>query len=222
MSSQKLSPSRPVRRSGASSAGSRAGLLRARPVSALLGMLVIVLALAGCTTSGSSKNSQTGSGTGFVGGDSQYTRVPIKKREKAPVISGPSVADTQKTISSADYSGKVLVINVWGSWCGPCRSEAPALQEASVKTKAKAQFIGIDSRDTGSAAPAAFQRAHKITYPSIFDPDGSQVVKFKTLPPSAIPSTLVIDKHGRIAVRILGSISKDTMIDIIDDIAAGK
>lgn len=189
---------------------------------ALAAVLLIVIGAAGCTTSSSGKDEQTGSENGYVAGDRQLTRVPVKDRKKAPAISGPSVTDTKKTISTADHAGKVIVVNVWGSWCGPCRMEAPALQEASVATKDHAQFVGIDSRDSGVAQPQAFQRANKITYPSIFDPDGSQVVKFEKLPPSAIPSTMVIDKKGRVAVRILGPISKATLIDIIDDVAAGK
>lgn len=189
---------------------------------AVIAVLLILVGLSGCTASSAGKDSQTGSETGYVAGDNQLTRVPVEDRKPAPVISGPSVADSEKTISSADHAGKVIVVNVWGSWCGPCRKEAPDLQAASVETKDQAQFIGIDSRDSGVAQPRAFQRANKIDYPSIYDPDGSQVVKFENLPPSAIPSTMVIDEHGRVAVRILGPISKATLVDIIGDVAAGK
>ncbi|SDS44850.1 TlpA family protein disulfide reductase [Microlunatus soli] len=189
---------------------------------AVVAVLLILVGLAGCSTNSAGQNSQTGSENGYVAGDNQLTRVPVKDRKQAPVISGPSVADTDKTISSADHAGTVIVVNVWGSWCGPCRKEAPDLQEASAETAGTAQFIGIDSRDSGVAQPRAFQRANKIDYPSIYDPDGSQVVKFENLPPSAIPSTMVIDKQGRVAVRILGPISKATLVDIISDVAAGK
>lgn len=195
---------------------------RARPWVALVAALLILIGLAGCSTDSAGKDSQTGSEDGYVAGDNQLTRVPIKDRRKAPVISGPSVADPKKTISSADHAGEVLVVNVWGSWCGPCRKEAPDLQAASAETADQAHFIGIDSRDSGIAQPQAFQRANDIDYPSIYDPDGAQVVKFENMPPSAIPSTLVIDEQGRVAVRILGPISKATLIDIVGDVAAGK
>lgn len=196
--------------------------LSARLRGLVLGVLLILVGTAGCSTDSAGQNSQTGSENGYVAGDNQLTRVPVADRKQAPTISGPSVSDTSETISSADYAGRVIVVNVWGSWCGPCRLEAPELQAASAATADKAQFIGIDSRDSGVAQPRAFQRANKIDYPSIYDPDGSQVVKFENLPPSAIPSTLVIDKQGRVAVRILGPISKNTLIDIVDDVAAGK
>lgn len=180
-----------------------------------------LLMITGCSTDSAGQDSQTGSENGYVGHDQQLTRVPVSRRDDAPEIRGPSLTDGG-TVDSADYPGKVLVINVWGSWCPPCRKEAPDLQAASDKLGDKAQFIGIDSRDPGKAAPQAFVRSHKISYPSIYDPDGSQVVKFDNLPPSAIPSTLVVDKHGRLAVRILGSITRDTLVDIVDDVAAGK
>ena len=184
-------------------------------------IISVLLMITGCTTDSAGRDSQTGTENGYVGHDQQFTRVPIKHRDKAPDISGPNLANG-KMINSADYAGKVLVINIWGSWCPPCRKEAPDLQAASKILGSKAQFIGIDSRDPGEAAPKAFIRAHKISYPSIYDPDGSEVVKFDDLPPSAIPSTLVVDKQGRLAVRILGSITKDTLVDIVDDVAAGK
>ncbi|GAB3921177.1 cytochrome c biogenesis protein [Microlunatus endophyticus] len=180
-----------------------------------------LLVITGCSTSSAGQDSQTGSENGYVGHDQQLTRVPVGKRDKAPTISGPALLGG-KQINSADYAGSVLVINVWGSWCPPCRKEAPDLEKAANTLGSKAQFLGIDSRDPGQAAPQAFVRTHKITYPSIYDPDGTQVVKFDDLPPSAIPSTLVIDKQGRMAVRILGSITSDTLVDIVDDVAAGK
>jgi thiol-disulfide isomerase/thioredoxin len=180
-----------------------------------------LLVITGCSTDSAGRNEQTGTENGYVGHDQQLTQVPVGKRVKAPRISGPSLTD-DRTIDSQDYAGRVLVVNVWGSWCPPCRKEAPDLQAASDKLGDKAQFIGLDSRDPGKAAPQAFLRAHKITYPSIYDPDGSQVVKFDNLPPSAIPSTLVIDKQGRLAVRILGTITTETLVDIVDDVAAGK
>lgn len=196
--------------------------VRFRTVTAIAAVITsALLMITGCSTDSAGRDSQTGSENGYVGHDQQLTRVPVSKRAKAPEIRGPALTGGG-TVDSADYSGKVLVINVWGSWCPPCRKEAPDLQAASDKLGNKAQFIGIDSRDPGEAAPRAFLRSHKITYPSIYDPDGSQVVKFNNLPPSAIPSTLVVDKQGRLAVRILGTITRDTLVDIVDDVAAGK
>jgi thiol-disulfide isomerase/thioredoxin len=116
-----------------------------------------------------------------------------------------------------------VVLNVWGSWCPPCREEAPALQAASVKTADVAQFVGITTKDADPAQPRAFVRVNKISYPSIFDPTGTTLLTFAgTLPPSAIPSTLIVDRQGRLAARVLGPISERTLVSMVDDVAAGK
>ena len=115
------------------------------------------------------------------------------------------------------------MINVWGSWCPPCRKEAPALQAASVETAGIAQFLGINTKDLDPAPAEAFVRANKITYPSIYDPSGASLLAFAgDLPPSAIPSTLILDADGRLAVRILGEISTITLVTMVNDVAAGR
>jgi thiol-disulfide isomerase/thioredoxin len=115
------------------------------------------------------------------------------------------------------------VLNVWGSWCAPCRQEAPELQQASVETAKVAQFLGINSRDYDPAPAEAFVRAKGVTFPSIYDPKGEVLLAFAgTLPLSTFPSTLVLDREGRVAARISGPISKITLVDLIDDVAAGK
>ena len=149
------------------------------------------------------------------------TQIAPADRTELPTVTGTSLDG--EPLSTTDFRGQVVVVNVWGSWCAPCRSEAPALQAASEKTKGKAQFVGITTRDNDPAQARAFVRAFGITYPSIYDPKGSALLAFAgTLPPSAIPSTLVLDTEGRVAVRVLGEISELTLVAIIDDVAAGK
>ena len=185
-------------------------------------MLAIVL-VAGCTTTGADEPTRAANQQGYVGVEASVTIVPPAKRVAAPEVKGPVLGDDKKEISTADQLGKVVVLNVWGSWCPPCRMEAPDLQAASDKTAKIAQFIGLNNRDLDQAPPIAFNRAHNITYPSIWDPNGKALVALTgTLPPKAIPSTLVIDKQGRIAARILGPVTKTTLVDMITDIANGK
>ncbi len=183
--------------------------------------LTLTVALAGCSTSSADEGTRSGSETGYVGGD-QLTVFPPAQRKPAPTVSGTELG-SDKTISSADYSGTVLVINVWGSWCPPCRAEADDLNQASRRTEKTAQFLGINNRDYNQAAPESFVRTHGIGYPSIYDPSGTQLVKFAgTVAPSSIPSTLVIDQQGRVAVRILGPIDQTTLVGLIGDVAAGR
>jgi thiol-disulfide isomerase/thioredoxin len=144
------------------------------------------------------------------------------QRKELPTVSGQALG-SNKTISTEDFRGKVVVVNVWGSWCPPCRKEAPDLQAASAETKNVAQFVGITSKDYDPAPAEAFVRSFKITYPSIYDPTGKVLLAFAgELPPSAIPSTMIIDRQGRLAVRVLSGVSKITLVDMINDVANGR
>jgi len=140
-------------------------------------------------------------------------------RVAAPDVSGTTLDGDQVALS--DFAGKVVVLNVWASWCGPCRGEAPALQEVAKVTASKGvQFLGLNTRDDVAAAKA-FDARYKITYPSLVDADGQLQVQFRdSLPPSAIPSTLIIDRNGRVAARILGATTYSQLKGLVDDVAA--
>lgn len=197
-------------------------LVRAAAMAAALALT----AAAGCTAVETDTVTRTGgrdlnaAGDGYIGGNS-LTLVPPDDRKPAPVAEGKSLDGDQ--ISTDGYPGKVVVINVWGSWCGPCRAEADDLAEASKETADIATFIGINVRDAQPEQAQAFARAFKVPYPSIFDPDAEQLLKFSgTLPASGIPSTLVIDTDGRIAARIVGEVSKTTLVALVQDTEQGR
>lgn len=179
------------------------------------------LLLAGCSQGdGRVARTESGSGTGYIGGRS-VTMIKPADRKPASVVAGKTLDG--KEISTTDYAGKVVVVNVWGSWCAPCRKEGPDLSAASKKSSKIAQFIGINIRDMDQAPAEAFVRAFNVAYPSIYDPDGKQLVKLAAdLPPTGIPTTLIIDRKGRSAVRIIGGISEITLVDMISDVADGK
>jgi thiol-disulfide isomerase/thioredoxin len=189
----------------------------------LPGLLALGLVLlTGCTATGADE-STTGAGqAGYPQIERNLTHITPEQREPLPEITGPALG-SQAMLSSRGYPGKVVVINVWGSWCAPCRSEAPELQAASEETKDTAQFLGITSKYHDPAQTLAFTRAFAITYPSIFDPTGKVLLDFAgVLPPSAIPSTMIIDSQGRLAARVLGPITTTTLVDMITDVANGK
>ncbi|HET8916010.1 MAG TPA: TlpA disulfide reductase family protein [Propionibacteriaceae bacterium] len=184
--------------------------------------LVAMLILASCARTGADEQTRSAGQVGYPNVPRNLTRVPPDQRKELPSVSGPALGSNQ-TISTQDYRGKVVVINVWGSWCPPCRKEAPDLQAASVETKDVAQFVGITSKDYDPAPAEAFVRSFKITYPSIYDPTGKVLLAFAgDLPPSAIPSTMIIDQQGRLAVRVLSEVSKITLVDMINDVADGR
>ena len=183
-------------------------------------LVAVLLVLTGCTAN--NPNPPVGSGQGYPEVGRRLTQIPPDQRRPAPEVSGPALG-SDRTVSSTAYPGKVVVLNVWGSWCGPCRKEAPDLQAASEQTKSLAQFIGINTKDRSEAPAEAFVRANGLTYPSIYDPDGKTLLAFAgDLPPSAIPSTMIIDNQGRLAVRVLGDISRVTLVAMINDVASGK
>jgi thiol-disulfide isomerase/thioredoxin len=184
--------------------------------------LAAMLMLAACARTGADEQTRSAGEAGYPAVPRNLTRVPPEQRKELPLVSGPALG-SNKTISTQDYRGKVVVINVWGSWCPPCRKEAPDLQAASVETKNVAQFVGITSKDYDPAPAEAFVRSFEITYPSIYDPTGKVLLAFADeLPPSAIPSTMIIDRQGRLAVRVLSEVSEITLVDMINDVADGR
>ena len=184
--------------------------------------LAAALMLTACASTGADEQTRSAGQVGYPNVPRNLTRVAPEQRNELPAVSGP-VLGGNKTISTQDFRGKVVVINVWGSWCPPCRKEAPDLQAASVETKDVAQFVGITSKDYDPAPAEAFVRSFKISYPSIYDPTGKVLLAFAgELPPSAIPSTMIIDRQGRLAVRVLSGVSEITLVDMINDVADGR
>lgn len=172
--------------------------------------------LAGCGSGGPGADT----GTNFVGGSGTVTRIPAAERAEPIALSGPKVGGG--TLDLAPYRNKVVLLNVWGSWCAPCRKEAPDLEAAWQQVKERpVQFLGINTRDDAAGAAEAFERRFGVTYPSFRDPDGSLQLAFRrTLPPKAIPSTLVLDRQGRVAARVIGPTTRATFVGLVSDVLA--
>ena len=156
--------------------------------------------------------------TEFVSGPGVVSQIAPTDRTSLPPVTGSLLGGG--TFDSADYPGSVLVYNVWGSWCGPCREEAPALQAVWEETRERGvQFVGVNVKDNDAAAQA-FEREFSITYPSIRTADSPAVLlAFRSsLPPGAVPSTLIVDREGRVATRIVGATTRDRLSDLIDQV----
>ncbi|MFI9784600.1 TlpA family protein disulfide reductase [Kitasatospora sp. NPDC051984] len=173
------------------------------------------LALTGCSSSGSGAGS-----VGFITGKGGIDTAAAGHRVDAPDISGTGLDSTALKLS--DYRGKVVVLNIWGSWCSPCRAEAKGLQESSQKYGDQVQFLGINTRDTDPANAVAFEKNFGITYPSIYDPDGTQILKFPkgSLNPQSIPTTIVIDKDGKLAARAMRAMSSEDLDKMVEPVLA--
>lgn len=186
---------------------------RSRAFIAVVAGLLATMVLTAC-------GSATASGdAGFVAGDGSLVLLDEQARSPAPTWEGELLGGG--TWRSTDTLGDVLVINVWASWCAPCRAEAPVLEEIWQEFKDQGvQFVGLDTRDTEASALAFIER-YGITYPNVIDTDGRLQLLFSdTLPPQAIPSTLVIDREGRVAGRALGKVSASSLRGLIEPLVS--
>lgn len=178
------------------------------------------LVVAGCSDGQVERNS-SGQDIGYIAGQGTVTFIPPDERKPAPNFTGPLLDGGEFDLT--DTHGDVVVVNVWGSWCPPCRKEAPALQAVYEDLADEGvQFLGINIRDTEVAAQA-YEEEFGITYPSIFDPKGQTLLTFRdTLPPQAIPSTIVIDRNSKVAARVLGAITETSLRDLLGDVLADE
>ena len=122
---------------------------------------------------------------------------------------------------SDELLGQVAVYNVWGSWCGPCRTEAPELRRVAGETRADVAFIGINVRDNPDAA-RAFERQFSIPYPSVTTEDSADALLAfgSALASAAVPSTVVLDRDGRIAARAVGPVDYGTLSALVESVIA--
>lgn len=190
---------------------------RPRRTVAALTALVASAVLGACSNDvGSSGDA------GFVSGEGIITRLPVDERATPGEVSGETIDG--KPISLDDFAGRTVVVNVWGSWCAPCRAEAPDLVAASEElADDDVAFLGINSRDLDQVAARAFVRRFEVPYPSIYDQQGKTLLAFRgTLSPNAIPSTVVIDAEGRVAASVIGEVSRSTLVGLVEDVMAGE
>jgi thiol-disulfide isomerase/thioredoxin len=170
-------------------------------------VMAIALLLTSCGGGGTSSSQES-----FVSGNGSVTFISPEKRVDAPALSGMTLSGTNYTYSV----GKVAVVNVWASWCSPCRAEAPTLAALANKYSDVA-FIGILTRDNPATAEA-FQRRFSLPYPTLID--DSLLIGFKgSLPANAIPSTVLIDKAGKVAARISGVVTVASLSDLIERVS---
>ncbi|MEX1078195.1 MAG: TlpA disulfide reductase family protein [Homoserinimonas sp.] len=176
--------------------------------------LVVAVALSGCTSDPLAEE-YGGGGTSYESDDGAFSEFAPADRGDPVVFEGTT--DTGMVVSSDDYAGEVLVVNFWYAECAPCRAEAPDLQKLSLKHQGNgASFLGINIYDQAEQA-LAFARNFEISYPSIMDANsGTARLAFAGhAPPSAVPTTLVLDKEGRVAARFLGQLQAPSNLDTI-------
>lgn len=184
---------------------------------ALLG--AAMLAVTSCSSGPIAADNPLSSGQSFVPGSYSSVYFSPGSRSAAPAVTATTLSG--RRFSLASERGRVVVLNFWGSWCSPCRAEAPRLAAlATYFGHDPVSFFGDDVHDYATAAQA-FERDFRISYPSLNDPGEQVALAFhSTVPPTAIPSTLVIDRAGKIAARVIGEVSYDGLRALIAKVLA--
>ncbi|MBF6211393.1 TlpA family protein disulfide reductase [Nocardia puris] len=193
----------------------------ARTGMVLTACLALILALAGCSTG--SDAVVTGGTFEFIspGGKTDIFYDPPADRGTIGELAGPELM-TDERISVADFAGQVVVLNLWGQWCGPCRGEAPALERVYEASKDKGvAFLGINVRDPQRDKAQDFVTDNKVGYPSIYDPSMRTLLALGgNFPTSVIPTTLILDRQHRVAAVFLRALLAEDLQPVVDRLAA--
>ena len=195
-----------------------------RRLLALVASLAVLAPVPGCST-GTDAVAQGGTFE-FVapGGKTDIFYDPPESRGRPGELAGPSLIDPAMTVSLNDFSGQVVVVNIWGQWCGPCRAEIAELQKVYDATRRDGvAFLGIDVRDNNRDAARDFVIDRKVTYPSIYDPAMRTMIAFGgKFPTTVIPSTLVLDRQHRVAAVFLRELLAGDLMPVVQRLAAGQ
>jgi thiol-disulfide isomerase/thioredoxin len=185
----------------------------------LVGAIAGAFLLAGCAV-GPNAVVQ-GSSFSFVSpGGRLEIFYPTEQRQVLPNLSGQSLTRPDQQIHVSDYPNSVVVLNIWGQWCGPCRDEAPELSTVYNRTKSQGvALIGIDVRDERSAA-LDFVHDNQISYPSIFDPAARSLLALSGYPRSVVPSTIVLDRRHRVAAVYLERVTASVLLPELHTLTA--
>lgn len=144
------------------------------------------------------------------------TIIPEAERGEAIVISGATADGTP--LSTADFEGDIVVVNAWASWCPPCREELPLLASAAeMFAEDGVAFIGVNALDDPIAAASILATS---SYPSINDEEGAVLRTIPGVPPSSLPSTVILDRQGRVAVRVIGPVRNGQLEGVLAALVA--
>ncbi|KGN42913.1 TlpA family protein disulfide reductase [Knoellia aerolata] len=183
--------------------------------------VVALLALGACSSDPNSiaEQAKQGDQKGYIAGNGALEQIAVGDRLKPITLEGTTL-DGRQWSSTSERGKQVVVVNMWASWCGPCIKEIPDLQKVWTDVQAAGkpvQFMGINFRE-GPERGAALAQETKMTYPSLTDESGTLILAFGRQAPVNTPSTLILDREGRVAARANGVVSATTLQGLIDDV----
>jgi thiol-disulfide isomerase/thioredoxin len=188
---------------------------------ALLFVPLLACSLAACSQDANSLSAQAkeGSRKGYISGDGAIEAIPAAKRGAPVTLSGKTLDNAAWSVK--DQAGKVVVLNVWASWCPPCQHEAPQLEKSFQgfsSSSSPVVFMGLNTRDNPSSGMSTAKR-WGISFPSLNDESGLLILALQGKV-SAPPTTLVLDRTGRIAARVNGEVTAATLTGLVQDVLA--
>jgi thiol-disulfide isomerase/thioredoxin len=196
----------------------------ARLVARLCAVLLVAASTSGCATGADA--ASPGGSFDFVspGGRTDIFYDPPNQRGSVGAMSGPDLMIDGKVTALADFTDEVVVINLWGQWCGPCRGEAPELEAIYTATKdLGVRFLGVDVRDPQKDKAQDFVRDFALSYPSIYDPPMRTLMALGgKFPTSTIPATLVLDRRHRVAAVFLRALLAQDLEPVVRRVAAER
>ncbi len=182
---------------------------------ALLAAAAALVTLAGCTSAEGRADVTNGGEFRFVEGTPSGEVIPEGERAPAPDFGGTLLGGGDWT--SAELAGQIAVLNFWGSWCAPCRVETPEFQEVYAEVRDEGvTFLGLNVKEPDEQFAQAFVDTQGIEFPSLYDPAGETALAFQDYPATAIPSTIVLDRDGRVAAVYTGAVAQDDLRAVLD------
>jgi thiol-disulfide isomerase/thioredoxin len=176
-------------------------------------LVVLAVGLAGCSTGTDAVDQSAGGEFRFVAGTGKGEIIPVAERRSAPEVRGDLLGGGELDVAS--LRGQVVVLNFWASWCGPCRVESPDLDAVYRQTRAHGvRVVGVGIRDDAQGL-RAFVATKKISYPSLFDPNGKVTLRFRDFPPRGLPYTIVLDRRGRVAAVYLSPLLRQDIEPVV-------
>lgn len=181
---------------------------------ALVPLLLAAMLLTGCSTTGSSDTFAFHS----PGGQTEIL-YDAPDRAPLPTFTGDSLMEPGEQISLSDFDGQIVVLNVWGQWCAPCRAEVDDLQEVHEALGDDGTVLGINVRDHQPEIARDFIKDNGATYPSIYDPPFRTAAVLGGIPASVIPTTIVLDRQHRPAAVFLREVTADDILEVTERLA---